>query len=162
MAKKIKTFTVDENVYNSVVKLFKKSGAEVSVSLFINNCLEELLVLLQEVDREIKNAPEYTVPLSFIIKSIIDRNNILGIGQDIPEDIRMDILLQFWQEEYESKQKKIPYQLYKHIAGNSVYMLSPDKKYLINKITGESYIPVGENRLVRIGEGKPRRKGMKK
>jgi len=162
MAKKIKTFTVDENVYSSVVKLFKKSGAEVSISLFLNNCLEELLVLLQEVDRELKDTPEYTVPLSFIIKSIIDRNNILGIGQDIPDDMRMDILLKFWQEEYEAKQIKVPYQLYKYIAGNSAYMLSPDKKYLIDKTTGESYIPVGENRLVRIGEGKPKRKGMKK
>ena len=162
MAKSIKTFTVDKNVYDSVVKLFKDSESAVSVSLFINNCLEELLAILQEVDSKLKNTKEYTVPLSFIIKTIIESNNILGIGQDVPEEMRMGILLHFWQVEYEAKKKRIPYELYKYITGESVYMLSPDKTYLIDKITGDWYVPVGKDSLACIRKGKSRVKGRRK
>ena len=84
MTKKIKSFTVDEDAYNSLVRIFKESGADVSVSLFVNNCLKELSVILADVAGELAEPGKFSVPLSFIIKSLVESNDILGIGRNIP------------------------------------------------------------------------------
>jgi len=153
MIKKIKSFTVDEAVYNLVVKKFKGSGAEVSVSMFVTNCLEELAEILERVETKLKGAKEYTVPMSFIIKLIVKNNDILGFKKDWlegPPD-NLEFILDDWQTEYEAMQKKIPVEFYPYVE-SGLYSLSVNKKYLIEKKTGERYIAVGKKRLVLIDD----------
>jgi hypothetical protein len=75
MAKKIKTFTVDEGIYNGLIAKFKENKVEVSVSLYLNNCLKDLLRYLEFIEKELRRAG-YTVPMNFVIKEeICDRYN---------------------------------------------------------------------------------------
>jgi hypothetical protein len=148
MAKAIKSFTVDGDIYNDLVKMFKVSDAKVSLSLFVNNCLKELGGLLKKVDKELKENKDYTVTMSFIIKSIVESKDILGVGKDWPNDLpeKIDYLLHDWQEDYEAYEKKIPIEFYTYLT-TGLYILSPNKKYLIEKKTGKKFLPVSKHRL---------------
>ena len=151
MIKKIKSFTVEEDAYDSLVRRFKESGTDVSVSLFVNNCLRELSKLLERVEKELKESKEYTVIMSFIIKSIVDGKDILGVGKDWPNDLpeKIDYLLHDWQEDYDAYEKKIPIEFYTYLT-TGLYILSPNKKYLIEKKTGKKFVPVSKHRLAPI------------
>jgi len=146
MAKDIKSFTVDGGVYNSLVKIFKASGVNVSLSLFVNNCLKELSELLKDVDKEIKGSKEHTVPMSFIIKSIVENEDILGVSKEWPAELpeKLEFMLNDWQEDYDAQQKKIPVSFFKYLKSGS-YVLSPNKKYLIEKKTGKKFITMGSS-----------------
>jgi hypothetical protein len=151
MAKAIKSFTVDGNVYNALVKTFKASGAEVSLSLFVNNCLEELFELLKKVDKKLKERKDHTVTMSFIIKSIVESKDILGVGKDWPDDLpeKIDLMLHDWQEDYDAHGKKVPIEFYSYLK-TGLYILSPNKKYLIEKKTGKKFLPVSKHKLASI------------
>ena len=148
MAKKIKSFTVEEDVYSSLVRVFKETGSDASVSLFISNCLTELLSFLEKVQKERKES-KFTVPMSFIIDSIVKSKDILGFYRDWPEELpdKTEFMLMEWQDDYEAKEKKIPVEFYQYIK-SGLYVFSPNKKYLIEKKSGKRYMPVGRNRLV--------------
>ena len=149
MVKKIKSFTVEEDAYDALVRIFKESGTDASVSLFVNKCLKELSVILENVDKELKQSKQYTVPMSFIIKSIVESNEILGIGKDIPDESesKFELMLREWHEEYEAKQQNIPVEFIPLIKGG-LYSLSPNKRYLIEKETGKRYISGGKGQLM--------------
>jgi hypothetical protein len=151
MVKKIKSFTVDGDAYDLLVRLFKAAGVEVSVSMFVNNCLEELSNILSSVDKLRTQSKEYTVPMSFIIRSIVKDNEILGIGKDIPYDWedKYELVLHGWQEEYEAQQQKIPVEFIPLLKGG-LYSLSSNKRYLIEKKTGKRYISGGRGSLIAV------------
>ena len=163
MTKKIKSFTVDEDAYNSLVRIFKESGADVSVSLFVNNCLKELSVILADVAEELAEPAKFSVPMSFIIKSLVESNDILGIGRNIPEDFQdagFVSLLVGWQEEYEARQSGIPVEFVPLIK-TGLYNLSPDR-YLIERATGMRYISGGKGKLIPVNNPKTKLKTIKK
>ena len=56
--KKIKTFTVDEDIYNALVSMFKEYGADVSISYYLDGCLKDLLKYLRTLDDLRKREPE--------------------------------------------------------------------------------------------------------
>ncbi len=146
MAKKIKSFTVDEDIYNSLVTKFKKSKVEVSVSLYLNNCLKDLLKYFEFIEKELRKRG-YTVPMAFVIKEMVETPHIHipGEGHIEPEDASMEleINLEGWQNDYEADQKGIPREMYPWLKDGTNYVLSPDKKYLIREGLGVKFIPIG-------------------
>lgn len=146
MVKAVKSFTVEGDVYNSLVKIFKESGVDVSLSLFVNNCLRELSELLKMIKKEIKERKGYSVPMSFIIKSIVESNDILGVSKDWPDELpeRFEFMLHDWKDDYEAQQKKIPKEFYRFVQGG-LFVLSPNKKYIIEKETGKKFITMGSS-----------------
>ena len=47
-----------------------------SVSLFVNNCLKQQTMILADVAGELPEPGNFSVPLSFIIKSLVESNDI--------------------------------------------------------------------------------------
>jgi len=159
MVKKIKSFTVEEDVYDALVKIFKDSGTDASVSLFVNKCLKELSVILENVDKVLGESKQYTVPMSYVIKSIVERNEILGIGKDIPDEFesKFELMIREWQEEYEAKQQNIPVEFIPLIKGG-LFSLSPNKRAVIEKKTGKRYISGGRGQLICVDSPKMKSK----
>ncbi|MCL5024730.1 MAG: hypothetical protein M1497_15455 [Nitrospirae bacterium] len=120
-----------------------------SLSMFVNNCIEALADLLEKIEKERKASKEYTVPMSFIIKSLVESEDILGVYRDWPEELpdKLEFMLQDWQDEYEAKQSRIPAEFIPYMK-SGLYILSPNKKYLIEKNTGERYIIGGKRTLI--------------
>lgn len=151
MAKKIKSFTVDEDIYNALVAKFKGSKVEVSVSLYLNNCLKDLLRYLEFMEKELKSAG-YTVPMSFVIKEMVEASHIHIPGEgrqpeDAIQELQMNLLE--WQDDYEADQKGIPRELYPHVRPGGLFVLSPDKRYVIHRELGKKFIPIdGTLRLI--------------
>jgi aminopeptidase C len=146
MVKDVKSFTVEGDAYNLLVKKYKESGVDVSLSLFVNNCLRELSELLKMIKKEIKEGKGYSVPLSFIIKSIVESNDILVVSKDWPDELpeRFEFMMQDWQDDYEAQKRKIPKEFYRFVQGGS-FVLSPNKKYIIEKKTGKKFITMGSS-----------------
>ena len=155
MKKQTKSFTVDGDSYNSLASVFKKAKTDVSISMFIDRCLNGLSDYLQEVEIQLKGSKTYTVPMSYIIKRVIEDKDILGFYKDwpFPENPKgkVEFMIMGWQEDYEAIQRKIPVEFYPYLK-SGLYMLSPDKKNLIEKKTGEKYIVVGKS-LVPFNKG---------
>ena len=145
MSKKVKGFNVDEDTYNSLLEIFKKYNVKVSLSAYVNDRLRGLLNGLQDVEKGLKSYERFTVPMSFII------NSMLAIDKDMEyedmegitkEDFREDIVLtelEEWQYDYDSQTRKIPVPFLKFLRSPN-FELSSDKKYLIEKETGKRYV----------------------
>lgn len=161
MSKKVKGFNVDEDIYNSLLKIFKTYDVNVSLSSYVNDRLKEFLRGLQWIEKGLESCTmdgkKYTVPMSFIIKSMA-----LGKGQtdyendtfEGEEEIALFAELEEWQNDYDAQRRKIPVSFITFLRDSSdSYELSPDKKYLINKKTGEKYI-AGKSRtsLIKVKE----------
>ena len=68
MAKKVKSFTMDEEPYEALFKMFKENYVDVSISYFLNKAIKELLVYLQGIQEEVKRSG-LKVPMSYIIET---------------------------------------------------------------------------------------------
>jgi len=147
MSKKVKGFNVEDKVYNSLIKIFKKYGVKASLSAFVNEHLSRLLGDLQDIERALKekNYKEFTVPMSFIIDSILngeaqtEYEEIEGVSR---EDLREQALyteLEEWQYDYDSRRRKIPVPFLRYLSLPDAYELSSDKQFLIDKATGKKY-----------------------
>ena len=156
MAKKIKTFTVDEGIYNGLISKFKENKVEVSVSLYLNNCLKDLLRYLEFIEKELRRAG-YTVPMSFVIKEMVENPHIRIPGEGKEPDTAMleqQMDLEEWQNDFEADQKDIPRVLYPWIKKKGgPWVLSGDKRYVIDTTTGMKYIPI-DGTLCGIEESK--------
>lgn len=144
MAKKIKTFNVDEDTYKTLVKLFKKHEVAVSLSSYVDSCLNNLLTNLKEIEGELKKGTldktNYPVPMSFIINKIVSNKGLSEEYEDEEiNDLRIFSEITEWQNDYEAQRRKIPVPFVLYL-GTGLYDLSPDKKYLIEKKTGKRYI----------------------
>jgi hypothetical protein len=171
MAKKIKSFTVDEDTYNALIQMFKKYEVDVSISSYVNSCLKQLLEGLQETEQYLKEGKGYSVPMSYIINEIVTSKAIMpDYDKDWPEEMppRLEVELDQWQDEYDAKRKKLPIGLYK-LTKDSSFTLSDDKNYAISKVTGQKfrvleYHPIGQFTLEEIkdSEEMKEKKGKKK
>lgn len=139
--KKIKTFSVDEGTYNSLVSMFKENGAEVSLSYFVDKCLKDLLKYLQTLEAQKKGSEKYTVPMSFIIDTTV-RTPIISMLDEIPFPgmTMMDLAgeIDEWQDEYESRKMNVRKEFYRMVKTGK-FVLSPDRRYVTNIKTNIKY-----------------------
>ncbi len=171
MPKKIKSFTVDEEVYNSLVSMFQRYKTGVSVSLYINKMLQRLLNDLKELEDAL-NKSSLTVTMDYIINKIVTGINEkkleypqtwndrikekeeaeTRLGEMISVTSPLDELGE-WQTQYDAEKKGIPYELYKYTTDGTME-LSGDKRYLILKMTGERFFPIGGRLMKLVDENK--------
>ncbi len=137
--KRIKTFSVDERVYDELITFFRDSNVEVSLSYFVDKSLKELLKYLR-VLHQMKQDERYTVPMSYIIDNVVRSKYISSLEvsgpEGTPEDIRDEI--EEWQNRYEAERKSIPYKFY-GLVKSGKFALSKDKKHVVNIKTGTKY-----------------------
>lgn len=143
--RKIKTFNVDEDVYNKLLGMFKKYGVNASLSSFVNNCLKELITNLEEVEQLLQKDPSFKVPMSFVIgettRSLENKKSVPPILTEVgtdPQEVYEEILLTKWEDEYEARQRGISAEMYFHLKEGG-YFLAPNKQYLIAEKTGKKY-----------------------
>ena len=153
MAKKIKSFTVDENAYNRLVSIFKESGAKTSISMYLNNRVNWLVEHLEDLQKGIEKM-KYSVPMSYVIDRIVNDSGMSGriSGESFDERFPVSDLertLNDFEDDYEAYQKGIPYEYYGWLR-NSNYMLTKDKKFIIDKETGKKYISAGRTTLMEV------------
>jgi hypothetical protein len=174
MAKKIKSFTVNEDIYNRLVKMFKKYKAETSISMYLNNEIKYLLEQLEDLEEGIKEW-NYTIPMSYIIDTMVKDSARSGrISKEIneskyPISDRERQLTEYWGKSYEAEKQGIPFEYFDYVK-NGDWMLSKDKKFIINKKTGDKYcylngflMQVIENKnATNLNEKKEKKKGIKK
>jgi hypothetical protein len=148
--KVVKSFTVDESDYVALSKIFKKSGTDVSLSLFVNKCLKELNIFLGVIEDYRRAGDQFTVPMSYVIKSIVESDDIMGFYRNWPEE-NMAIITKLleWQSDYEADQKNIPRDSYPFVK-SGLFTLAPNKKYIIDKKTGIKYITAGRGSIVKL------------
>jgi hypothetical protein len=157
--RKIKTFNVDEDVYNGLLAAFRKYGVNASLSSFVNNCLSELLDHLQDVETVKQKYPESKLPISFVIsemtKSLQKKKSLLPILFEVGctekeiQERRERELLTRWGDDYEAQKLGISVEMYSHLKGGG-FFLAPNKQYLIEEKTGKKYFvaPNGYGRSV--------------
>jgi len=139
--KNIKTFSVDADIYNELIAMFKRYEVDVSLSNYVDSCLKGLRKDLKNMeDIIVNNKDQYTVPMSYVIEDTI-RSKSLNVqdNSDLEGGIIFDIA-DSWQEEYEARRKNVPVNIYRFIKCG--YELSKDKKSLTRKDTGEKLIIV--------------------
>jgi hypothetical protein len=142
--KKIKTFTVDEEIYNALVSMFKEYGADVSISYYLDGCLKDLLKYLRTLDDLRRREPEkYTAPMSYIIDMIAKepKMSILDLDDEpgrpyVPGREELEEI----QVRYEAERKKIPLRFWRFLR-TGAYKMSADEKHVVNKRTGHAYEP---------------------
>lgn len=163
MPKKIKSFTVDEDIYNGLVSMFKRYDTGVSVSLYINNRLRGLFEGLTQLERALKAYENFTVPMGYIINQIVNglpKRADIEIPEKWDKEIRSTkekeeeqsgdpeeytvMELEEYQTRYDAEKAGVPYELFKYTV-HGTFELSKDKRYLIHKRTGEQFFPVGDS-----------------
>lgn len=141
--KKIKTFTVDEETYDSLVSMFKEYEAEVSVSYYVNACLKDLLSYLKTLDDLRKQEKEkYPVPMSYVIDTIARQPKMSVFeydDMDMPYVGGTDELDEI-QVRYEAERKRIPLRFWRFLR-RGAFKMSADNKHVVNKKTGFAYTP---------------------
>ncbi len=161
MRKKVKSFTLDGGIYDSLGAILKEHKVEGSLSLFVHNSIKEFLKYITGIKEELKiRQHTFNVPLSYIIDEII--KNPLLMGRTESQDIenpkspyggdyisKYEIDVEEWNDKYEAEKRKVSLEFYAFLK-TDLYELSGNKKYLIHKETGKKYIPVDRDRLVEI------------
>jgi hypothetical protein len=158
MVKKIKSFTVDENVYNRLISMFKEHGAETSISMYLNNQVKWLLEHLEDLENGIREK-NYSIPMSYVIDEIVKNAGRSGRLSDETHQkefpvSELEMILNDWQEQYDAYKEGIPYEYYTFLKSGN-YVLSLDKKFIIAKGTGKKYVSQGKNKLMEVREIDP-------
>jgi hypothetical protein len=152
--KAVKSFTVDGAHYDALAKMFKESDSVVSLSTFVNHCLKELSIVLSDIAK-VKKEVGFEVPMAYIIKSLVERNDLFGFYGGIPSehgDVEyIEHMLDLWEYEYGQREGNIPVEFHSYLKKNT-HMLSPNRRYLIDKKTGEKVIPVSDHKVVPLNE----------
>lgn len=140
--KKVKTFTVDEGTYDSLVTMFKEYEAEVSVSRYVDRCLKDLLKYLKTLDGlRSQNTDKYTVPMSYVIDMVAKEPKMSIFEYDdepeTPYAAGKDELDEI-QVRYEAEKKRIPLRFWR-LLRTGHYKMSRDNKHIVNRKTGFAY-----------------------
>jgi hypothetical protein len=151
--KQIKTFSVDEDIYNELVEIFRKSESEVSLSSFVDKCLKDLHRYIKHIEKNMKKSNRYTVPMSFIIGEVVkapiislyDEVTSPGVFQDVTTD------LDEWQTEFDARNMKMPRAFYQ-LVRTGKFELSPDRKYVINLKNKVKYMIDKDGELAEVRE----------
>jgi hypothetical protein len=198
MAKKVKSFNVDEAAYKSMVALLKEYDTEASISSFLDKCLKELLHYFQTMQDELGDSEERKEIMRFIINRMAgsalihtpDKEtagegepglnplstktvepqifrgkatefseplygakaiSLWETGTEYPgiQESELEEEAHYWRDEYEADKKKLSRAFVKHLRSGK-FLLSQDRKYLINKETGKRYVDFAPNYIVEI------------
>jgi hypothetical protein len=130
MNKKVKSFTMDEEPYEALFKMFKDNCVDVSISYFLNKAIKELVIYLQGIQAELNRSPELKVPIPYIIETIVREPLYKYLDEELSEGMTESSLKR------EARELKRKYDL--HIGKN------PDQEanYDINKI--DKNVPYSE------------------
>ena len=143
MAKKIKSFTIDEDAYNDMVRMFKQYDVDVSVSLYVDGCIKALISELKKLEAVYKGVkPKPEVPFLYIINSLVFRRGLRQKEYEISDD-EVDSLMYnvlSWDEEYKAEKRGYTKFMYQILQSGS--KLSKDKKYVLNKKSGKTEFDV--------------------
>jgi hypothetical protein len=154
MAKKIKSFTVEEDIYKRLVSMFKKHKAETSVSAYVNNKLKELLWNIEDIEKGIKEM-NYSIPMKFVIDDTVrgceNPHRWSSEPDESPGISELEHVLMITLDEYEADQKGIPREYYSWLK-NDNYKLSKDKKFIIDKTTGKKFISIGASQIREVSD----------
>jgi len=154
MAKKIKSFTVDEDIYKRLISMFKKYKAETSISEYLNNKLKGLLWNLEDIEKGIKEM-NYSIPMKFVIDDMVRNYENPHRWSSEPDErtgvSALEQILMETHDDYEADKKGIPREFYRWLQSDR-FNLSNDKKFLIDKKTGEKYISNGMGHLMGVYE----------
>ena len=140
--KKIKTFSVDEDIYKYLTSLFKEEGVEVSLSYYVDKCMKNLADYVETLEGIRAKSEEYSLPLSFIINTVAREPKFSISDYDEPgkpDSAAMGELYEL-QIRYEAEKKRIPLRFWRYLRTGK-FKMSADKKYIVNKETGYAYIP---------------------
>lgn len=138
MVKKIKSFTVDEKTYNALIKLFKKYNVNVSLSAYVDGCLKELLSYLRGCESILESHEgfkEHRDMMGHMVERIVFKEG------RIPEEHLETLfnMLYEWQDEVEARKDNYSVKLHSFLRADTLYKLSKDSKFLIDKKSGEKY-----------------------
>ena len=84
MAKKVKSFNVDETAYKSMVALLKEYATEASISSFLDKCLKELLHYFQTMQDELGDCEDRKEIMQFLIDRMAGSTLIPTPDRDTP------------------------------------------------------------------------------
>lgn len=146
MVKQIKSFTVDEEVYNRIITMIKKYKAKTSLSLFVNYELQRLLTYLEDIEKGLKDMG-VSVPMSFVIDDFIKMNENPKRLSSVPDSdddpvSELEFQVTLLEEKYKADKEGIPRDFYQWLKGGN-FILSNDKKYLVDKKDGENSLLIG-------------------
>jgi hypothetical protein len=132
MAKKVKSFAVDEEIYEAVFGMFKQNYVDVNISYCLNKYLKELLSYLQAIEGELKRNSELDVPMSFVIESVT-REPLFSFLDSTPaqgmNESPLQIRVKEFQRKYDTDVKKYPEQAAKYDI-NAIDGNVPSSKFL--------------------------------
>jgi hypothetical protein len=139
---RIKTFSVNADIYSELIAMFKKYDVDVSLSSYVDSCLRGLNNSLKRIESVLEaNSKVYSVPMPYVIEETVRGSSREAKGNMEDEDTMIFDVVDSWQEEYESRKSNIPVNILRFIK-TGLFELSKDKKSLIRKDTGEKYIIV--------------------
>jgi hypothetical protein len=104
MRKKAKSFAVEEDQYNELFDLFKENDVEVSISYCITRYIREFLEYLKQVEKVLRKAGSFTVPMAFIIETMAREPNFRIFDSELAVREEVETL----QEKYNVYTKKNP------------------------------------------------------
>jgi len=157
VAKKIKSFTVDEDTYNALVLLFKDNKVKSSLSLFVNNSLKQLLDDIHLFIEASNRFEDFDIPLPFVIGEMVNEAYKAEPSYELMgEDDKAQALIAYgdhFRWKYEAFKMQVPVAFCRFIS-SGLYVLSADRQYLIHKESGKKYLPTSETSIREIGEEK--------
>jgi len=142
MAKKVKSFAVDEEIYEAVFSMFKQNYVDVNISYCLNKYLKELLSYLRAIEGELKKNSGFDVPMSFIIESVT-REPMFSFLESTPapgmDESPLQIKVKEFQRKYDTDVKKYPDQVAKYdvAAIDSNVPSSKVIKYIVKAVIEE-------------------------
>jgi len=132
MTKKVKSFAVDEEIYEAVFSMFKQNYVDVNISYCLNKYLKELLYYFRAIEGELKKSSELDVPMSFIIESVA-REPLFSFLESTPapgmDESPSQIKVKEFQRKYDTEIKKYPEQAGKYNI-NAIDGNVPSSKFL--------------------------------
>jgi hypothetical protein len=158
VAKKIKSFTVDEGAYNDLVQMFKHNDVDVSVSLFVDGCIKELASKLKKLEITYEgleiNGEKVEVPFSYVINSLVFKKGLKQRDYEIYGDEKNELFVELleWNAEYGAEKRGFTKRLF-HILQSPLFCLSADKKFVLDKKSGKKEFSVVQTKdgLLDIG-----------
>jgi hypothetical protein len=147
--KKIKSFTVDEKEYDALVAIFKKYNVEVSVSQYVDACLQQLVYKLKVFENMIKLSKNLKIDnlMPYTINKIVSKKSeVRWKGKTIEGRDAGDFqMMQYSQEideyaaELEAQRNGRTPTLQKLLMLDSSWVLSEDQKYITHKRGGPKF-----------------------
>jgi hypothetical protein len=117
MPKKVKSFALEEEIYEDVSSLFKENYVDVNISYCVNKYLKELQSYLRSIEKELKGSSVFDVPMSYIIEQVTREPifpvlSATGVPGMTESPLRSRVIE--FQGKYDTNVKKYPDQVIKY------------------------------------------------